>query len=167
MNDHLIAEANRHAMTLPTTHPTHADIAWYVREVDQLSAEVESLHRIANAIEQAGKEQGARAARAEALAAKLLDALEGLARQNCHTEIVDRDYNGQVAGTFVTDSGACSTNAEALEVLAQHGRFRIVAGLGRMVVGYWPERDPAAPAAPAPPPGATQSALDPTARPSE
>ena len=43
MNDHLIAEANRHAMTLPTTHPTHADIAWYVREVDQLSAEVKSL----------------------------------------------------------------------------------------------------------------------------
>ena len=43
MNDHLIAEANRHAMALPTTHPTHADIAWYVREVDQLSAEVKSL----------------------------------------------------------------------------------------------------------------------------
>jgi hypothetical protein len=43
MSDHLIAEANRHAMTLPTTHPTHADIAWYVREVDQLSAEVKSL----------------------------------------------------------------------------------------------------------------------------
>jgi hypothetical protein len=33
MSDHLIAEANRHAMTLPTTHPTHADIAWYEREL--------------------------------------------------------------------------------------------------------------------------------------
>jgi hypothetical protein len=40
MSDHLIAEANRHAMTLPTTHPTHADIAWYVREVDQLRDEL-------------------------------------------------------------------------------------------------------------------------------
>ena len=37
MRDHLIAEANRHAMVLPTTHPTHADIAWYVREVSQLT----------------------------------------------------------------------------------------------------------------------------------
>ena len=43
MSDHLIAEANRHAMALPTTHPTHADIAWYVREVDQLRAEVKRL----------------------------------------------------------------------------------------------------------------------------
>ena len=36
MSDHLIAEAHRHAMALPTTHPTHADIAWYVREVECL-----------------------------------------------------------------------------------------------------------------------------------
>lgn len=43
MSDHLIAEANRHAMALPTTHPTHADIAWYVREVVELRAEVERL----------------------------------------------------------------------------------------------------------------------------
>lgn len=41
MSDHLIAEAHRHAMALPTTHPTHADIAWYVREVSELRAEVE------------------------------------------------------------------------------------------------------------------------------
>jgi chromosome segregation ATPase len=40
MSDHLIAEAHRHAMALPTTHPTHADIAWYVREVSELRAEV-------------------------------------------------------------------------------------------------------------------------------
>ena len=45
MSDHLIAEANRHAMGLPTTHPTHADIAWYVREVGELRAEVERLKR--------------------------------------------------------------------------------------------------------------------------
>ena len=43
MSDHLIAEAHRHAMALPTTHPTHADIAWYVREVSELRAEVERL----------------------------------------------------------------------------------------------------------------------------
>ena len=41
MSAHLIAEAHRHAMALPTTHPTHADIAWYVREVSELRAEVE------------------------------------------------------------------------------------------------------------------------------
>ena len=43
MSDHLIAEANRHAMALPTTHPTHADIAWYVREVSELRAELALL----------------------------------------------------------------------------------------------------------------------------
>ena len=43
MSDHLIAEANRHAMALPKTNPTHADIAWYVREVGELRAEVERL----------------------------------------------------------------------------------------------------------------------------
>jgi hypothetical protein len=84
MSDHLIAEANRHAMTLPTTHPTHADIAWYVREVDQLRAEVESLHRIANAIEKAGKEQGARAARAEAEVKRLRAGVEECLRTNAH-----------------------------------------------------------------------------------
>ncbi len=43
MSDHLIAEANRHAMALPSTHPTHTEIAWYVREVVELRAEVERL----------------------------------------------------------------------------------------------------------------------------
>ena len=43
MSDHLIAEAHRHAMALPTTHPTHADIAWYVREVAELRAELALL----------------------------------------------------------------------------------------------------------------------------
>ena len=45
MSDHLIAEADRHAMVLPTTQPTHADIAWYVREVSELRAEVERLKK--------------------------------------------------------------------------------------------------------------------------
>jgi hypothetical protein len=71
-----------------------------------------------------------------------LDDLESMARQHCDTRRVDRDYNGQVAGTLVTDSGAISANAEALETLADAGRFRIVAEGGRMVVGYWPENDP-------------------------
>ena len=43
MSDHLIAEANRHAMALPSTHPTHAEIAWYVREIVELRAENERL----------------------------------------------------------------------------------------------------------------------------
>ena len=75
----------------------------------------------------------------------ILDALESMARQHCFTGKVDRDYNGQVAGTFVTDSGALSANAEVLEILAEQHRFRIVAAHGRMVVGYWPENDPQSP----------------------
>lgn len=228
MSDHLIAEADRHAMALPTTQPTHADIAWYVREVSELRAEVEEskareraaiaswdeerqralreggrvvelraelallrewqreVIQNANAHHAELKEAIARAesaereverlragigeclranahladgedctliglkrclhdsgaARAEAATAELLDALDNMARQNCHTGKVDRDYNGQVAGSLVTDSGALSAEAEALEVLAAHGRFRIVAGGGRMIVGYWPENDP-------------------------
>lgn len=43
MSDHLIAEANRHAKALTTTHPTHADIAWYVREVSQLTDTLDML----------------------------------------------------------------------------------------------------------------------------
>jgi hypothetical protein len=71
-----------------------------------------------------------------------LDVVEAIARQQCHTNKVENDYNGQVAGTLVTDSGAMSDHAEALELLAKYFRFRIVAGGGRMVVGYWPENDP-------------------------
>ena len=40
-----------------------------------------------------------------------LDALESMARQHCYTRKVERDYNGQVAGTLVTDSGALSAEA--------------------------------------------------------
>jgi len=73
---------------------------------------------------------------------QILDALQSMCYQNCYTGKVERDYNGQVAGTLVTDSGALSAEAEALRILAEHGRFRIVAEGGRMVVGYWPENDP-------------------------
>lgn len=75
----------------------------------------------------------------------LLDALESMARQHCDTIRVTRDHMGQVAGTNVTDSGAISSNAESLRELAKADppRFRIVAEMGRMVVGYWPEDDPA------------------------
>ena len=38
-----VTEAHRHAMALPTTHPTHADIAWYVREVSELRSELALL----------------------------------------------------------------------------------------------------------------------------
>lgn len=73
-----------------------------------------------------------------------IDSLESMARQNCYTGIADKDYNGQVKGTKVTDSGALSANADALRTLAEHGRFRVVAEYGRMVVGYWPENEPKA-----------------------
>lgn len=72
----------------------------------------------------------------------MLAELEDICRQNCGTRKVDRDYNGQVAGTLVTDSGAISAHADGLRRLAKHFRFRIVADGGRMVVGYWPENDP-------------------------
>lgn len=73
---------------------------------------------------------------------QLIDAKESAARSACHTRKVERDHNGQVAGTFVTDSGAMSDRAELLRELAEAFRFRIVAEAGRMVVGYWPENDP-------------------------
>ena len=68
--------------------------------------------------------------------------MEDLARQHCHTSPAGRDYNGQVAGTLVTDSGALTANSIALRRLAKDNKFRIVAEHGRMVVGYWPENDP-------------------------
>lgn len=73
-----------------------------------------------------------------------LEMIESGARYSCHTSKADRDYNGQVAGSLVTDSGAISTNAHALRFLSQltPPRFRIIGETGRMVVGYWPENDP-------------------------
>ncbi len=59
-----------------------------------------------------------------------------------HVSLAERDYNGQVAGTLVTDIEGIAANATAFELLAAYGRFRIVASGGRMVVGYWPEHDP-------------------------
>lgn len=67
--------------------------------------------------------------------ASLLDDLESATRQLCHTGKVERDYNGQVEGSMVTDSGAISTNAYLLEKMADAGRFRIIAEGGRMVIG--------------------------------
>ena len=74
--------------------------------------------------------------------AELLTVLEILARHSCHSGKAERDYNGQVAGTKVTDSGAIAANAMALCRLAEANRFRIVAEHGCMVVGYWPENEP-------------------------
>lgn len=61
----------------------------------------------------------------------LLDALEDMAIQHCHT-----DKDG------LTDSMALSANAYALETLAEFGRFRITKSHGRRVLGYFPANDP-------------------------
>jgi hypothetical protein len=74
-------------------------------------------------------------------ALELLAALEDIARQHCYTNPVENVYQG-VTVINITDSGALSADADALRVLAQHGRFRIIREHGRMVVGYWPENDP-------------------------
>lgn len=89
-------------------------------------------------------EKVATTAFAEVPGSGLWEALEDMARQHCFTKRVERDYNGQVAGANVTDSGGLSADAEALRQLdaANPRRFRIVAEYGRMVVGYWPENDP-------------------------
>ena len=86
--------------------------------------------------------RGTRNAEPETDQAVSIDTVEALARQECHTEKVEKDYMGQVAGTLVTDSGAITCRANSLRLLANHNRFRIVAEYGRMVVGYWPENDP-------------------------
>jgi len=82
---------------------------------------------------------------ADALESAALDALRSMCGQHCDTRKAEKDYNGQVAGSLVTDSGAITANATALQLLAEHGRFRIVAEGGRMVVGYWPENEPVPP----------------------
>jgi len=69
----------------------------------------------------------------------LLEDLESMARQHCYTDQKQKDG---VTEINTTDSGALSTDAEALRTLARHGRFRIIRERGRMVVGYWPENDP-------------------------
>jgi len=81
--------------------------------------------------------------RVNALEQELAEELESSCRQGCLTSKVDSDYMGQIAGSMVTDSGAISTYADQLRRLSQLGRFRIVSEYGRMVVGYWPENDPA------------------------
>jgi len=64
----LIAASEARAITKQVEALAILTLRWdkAEKERDQLRAEVESLHRIANAIEKAGKEQGARAKRAEA-----------------------------------------------------------------------------------------------------
>ena len=71
----------------------------------------------------------------------VLDALEGMARNHCYLDTATKTYQG-ASETNVTDSGGLSADAEALRLLARHGRFRVERASGRMVVGYWPEHDP-------------------------
>lgn len=66
----------------------------------------------------------------------LLDALDDMCRQFCHKDKPDGAEPG------LTDSGAISALADALNILAERGRFRIVRGFGRMICGYFPEDEP-------------------------
>jgi hypothetical protein len=81
----------------------------------------------------------------KAALADALDTLDDMAHQHCSTRKAERDYRGQIAGSLVTDSSALSAHASALETLAEHGYFRVIGSLRRMVVGYWPENDPEKP----------------------
>ena len=74
-------------------------------------------------------------------AADDLNQIEAMARKRCYTARQIRTYRGDLEFN-ITDSGADQDDADALRTLAEHGRFRIVRELGRMVVGYWPEHDP-------------------------
>ena len=69
-------------------------------------------------------------------AAILLDALDDMCHQCCHKDKPDGAEPG------LTDSGAITAQAEALQLLAERGRFRIVRGFGRMICGYFPEDEP-------------------------
>ena len=80
-------------------------------------------------------------------AADDLNQIEAMARKRCYTARQIRTYRGDLEFN-ITDSGADQDDADALRVLAEHGRFRIVRERGRMVVGYWPENDPNASAYP-------------------
>jgi hypothetical protein len=67
-----------------------------------------------------------------------LDLLESMAKQHCHTTSKDDSE------PLLTDSGAITANGEALEKLAEHKRFKVTRGFGRMICGYWPENAPKA-----------------------
>lgn len=62
----------------------------------------------------------------------LLDALANMVRQHC----VPNDSPGKEL-----DSMALSTNADAMRLLAEHGRFVIMRDTGRRVIGYWKKED--------------------------
>ena len=57
-----------------------------------------------------------------------LGTVAGLVRQHCCP-----DESGRY------DSMCLSANAEAMELLAEHGRFKIETGFGRRVFGRFPE----------------------------
>lgn len=118
---------------------------WEAIEVENLTDEERNLLFLSRSPEELVRWLNmvcAQVAACDRLISDVIDHVEEMARQECFTKKVEKDYNGQVAGTDVTDSGAISTRAAALRMLAHYGRFRIVAEYGRMVVGYWPENDP-------------------------
>ena len=62
---------------------------------------------------------------------QLMDVLEDLARHHLHTNPTDK----KTIGCFHAESNA-------LNLLAESGRFKITKRYGRTVSGYWPENEP-------------------------
>lgn len=59
----------------------------------------------------------------------LLSVLTDMVYQHCYEDKETGEY----------ESGAISTDADAMEILAQHGRFEITNGWGRMIFGKFVE----------------------------
>jgi hypothetical protein len=63
---------------------------------------------------------------------ELAEALANLAAQHCPRNPITRK----------TTNGRSLENAEALRLLAAHGRFRVLRDADGEVAGYWPGDDP-------------------------
>lgn len=103
------------------------------RENAALSAELAEYERtVAHMRDGARQQDSATAAVMErnekltARVAELVEALEDMVRQHCYTKDPDE-----------VQSNALSANAEAIEILARHGRIEILKGAGRMLIGRW------------------------------
>jgi hypothetical protein len=63
---------------------------------------------------------------------RFLDVIADMVKQHCY-----RGRNASEPNLY--DSSALTANAEAMETLAEHDRFIIDRGFGRVICGYFPE----------------------------